>query len=405
MDLHGVWTTPAFVRTWLPSDPAGPDDAAFPVPSATWPDAQPHVSSMESPVDDTFALILAGGSGTRFWPLSRNDRPKQLLPLFGDRTLLEQAVERLDGLVPKANILVLTNRVQEEQTRALLPDIPPENILPEPEKRDTAPAIALGVGAVARRNPSARMIVLPADQLIRDTAAFRNVMRGSLELASRTDGLVTVGIRPTWACPSYGYIERGSRVSVTGVPDDIVAYEVKRFREKPNPELADQFLQSGRFTWNAGMFIWTLPTVVSQMSLHCPELSEFVAEIRRASDMRATLASQFGRLTPISIDYALMERASRVINVEATFDWDDVGSWISVGKYLEHDAAGNSANCALTGMEASNNIVFSREGAHVALLGVEDLVVVQTADAVLIAHRSQADKIKKLVDHLPTELL
>lgn len=352
-----------------------------------------------------YALILAGGSGTRFWPLSRNTHPKQLLNLFGDQTLLNQTVARLEGLVPKENILVLTNSAQEAAVRAAGLGLPDENILAEPAKRDTAPAIALGVGWVAARDPSATMMVLPADQLIQDTAAFHSTLQGAVTLASRKDALVTIGIKPTWACPSYGYIERGERVSATSLDSSIAAYTVKRFREKPNAELAEEFVSSGNFSWNAGMFIWSLPTVVSQITRHCPELAAFITEVRQSRDLTATLDRQFGKLPQISIDYALMERADQVLNIEATFDWDDVGSWISVGKYLDKDADANSTNCQITQSGARENIVFSKETSHIALLGVENLIVVQTGDALLIADKNQADKIKKLVGEIPEGLL
>ncbi|MEO6992430.1 MAG: mannose-1-phosphate guanylyltransferase, partial [Lacunisphaera sp.] len=274
--------------------------------------------------ENTYALILAGGSGTRFWPLSRNARPKQLLDLFGNGTLLEQTIKRLDGLVPLENILILTNELQIDGVREVASMLPPENIFSEPAKRDTAPAVALGIGLVAARNPEAMMMVLPADQLIQDTAAYHAVMRDALSAAMNSDGLVTIGIKPTWACPSYGYIERGDPAEIPGASFEHAPVEVKRFREKPDAELAEQFIAQGNFSWNAGMFVWSLPTVIAQLSKHAPQLSQFIAELRNSTDIAATVATQFPKLTPISIDYALMETADRVLNIEATFDWDDV---------------------------------------------------------------------------------
>jgi mannose-1-phosphate guanylyltransferase len=350
-----------------------------------------------------YALILAGGSGQRFWPVSRDALPKQLLKLFGDKTLLELTVERLEGLVPKSNILVLTNTQQEATVRQLLPDLPKENIIAEPEKRDTAPAIALGVGWIAARAPGATMMVLPADHLIQDKAAFQQVLLNSMKTAEANGALVTIGIKPTWPCPSYGYVERGKRATITGVKDAAV-FEVTRFREKPNPDLAEHFIAQGNFSWNAGMFIWTLPSIFSELTRHCPELADFVSEVRNSKDFDATVKKQFAKLPKLSIDYALMERASRVLNIEATFDWDDVGNWTSVGRYLKEDSDGNQHNCALSQHEAAHNIVFSQTGQHVALLGVQDLIVVAAKDGLLVASRSQAESIKKLVDGLPKEL-
>lgn len=359
---------------------------------------------MSHPVTPSrYALILAGGSGQRFWPISRDSLPKQLLKLFGEKTLLEMTVERLDGVVPKENILILTNKQQEATVRSLLPDLPAENIIAEPEKRDTAPAIALGVGWVVARDPGATMMVLPADHLIQNVAEFQKVLIGSAKAAEGSNSLVTVGIKPTWACPSYGYVERGKRASVLGV-NDVAVYEVARFREKPNPDLAEHFISQGNFTWNAGMFIWTIPAIFSELSRHCPALADFVSELRGSSDFNATVARQFGKLPKLSIDYALMERASRVLNVEATFDWDDVGNWTSVGKYLKGDQDENRHNCTFSQLDAANNLVFCQTGQHVALLGVQDLIVVAAKDALLVTSRAHAENIKKLADQLPKEL-
>ena len=352
-----------------------------------------------------YALILAGGSGTRFWPLSRNAKPKQLLHLFDDTTLLDQTITSLQGLIPTENILILTNALQETEVRKVAHMLPPENIFAEPAKRDTAPAVALGIGLVAARDPKATMAVLPSDQLINDTESFQSVLEDSFSIASQTDALVTIGIKPTWPCPSYGYIERGSPAQL-GFNPTHEPFEVSRFREKPNPELAEQFLRQGNFAWNAGMFVWSLKTVTAELRQHTPELAGFIEELESSTDIHQTIDEKFPSLTPISIDYALMEKASRVLNIEATFDWDDDGSWISVAKYLDTQGDNNQTNDEITEIESENNIVFNgRKQARIALLGVDDLIVVQTEDALLIANRHQADDIKKLSDQLPENLL
>ncbi|MGI9243124.1 MAG: mannose-1-phosphate guanylyltransferase [Verrucomicrobiales bacterium] len=356
----------------------------------------------------TYALILAGGSGERFWPLSRKTLPKQLLKLFSEKSLLQETVDRIGGVLPVENILILTNTQQYEATLAELPDFPAENIIAEPDKRDTAPAIALAVGWVAARDPQASMIVLPADQLIQQEKEFHRIIQGAAQAAQLTDAIVTVGIRPTWACPSYGYIERGEAATLDGLDRSIEIFEVERFREKPDPDRAAQFLEAGNFTWNAGMFIWSVPTVIKELSQHTPQLVEFIDKVRTAEDLPAMLAEEFPKLEKISIDYALMEKASRVLNIEASFDWDDVGGWISVAKYLDNDGEHNSANSGVTKIDSSQNIVFTaaaKKGPHVALLGVHNLIVVQTDDAILVADRDRADEIKKLMPELPDELL
>lgn len=356
-----------------------------------------------SPSSSLYALILAGGSGQRFWPASRDRLPKQLLKLFNDTTMLAQTVARLEGMVPKENILILTNQVQFDGVREALPDFPEANIIAEPEKRDTAPAIALAVGWVAARDPQATMMVLPSDHLIRNKDEFQRALQTACAAARQSGALVTIGIKPTWACPSYGYVERGGRFDLeedTGVP----VYDVVRFREKPAVDLAEQFLAQGNFTWNAGMFFWTLPVVRENLGAHCPELSAFIDALAASSDLPGTIKEQFPTLPKLSIDYALMEKAPRVLNVEACFDWDDVGNWTSVGTYLDKDEHGNQHNCVISQMDSGNNLVFTQTGQHVALLGVSDLMVISTGDALLIAHRSDAEKLKKLVDGLPKEL-
>ena len=357
-------------------------------------------------MSEPYAVILAGGSGTRFWPLSRNSKPKQLLKLFDNESLLEHALRRLEGLVRPENTFILTNALQLDAVRALAPGLPVGNIVAEPARRDTAPAVALGIGLVAARDPGATMLVIPADQLIRDTAAFQSVMRDALAIASETDALVTLGIRPTWACPSYGYIQRGKPAAIPSVEVEHIPYEVEQFREKPSPELAAQFLAEGRFTWNAGMFIWSVSTALAELQTHAPELATFIQDLQSSQDIPATLEARFPELTPISIDFALMEKAAHVFNIEATFDWDDVGSWISIGKYLPTDDENNQSNEDITVIDSKNNIIFSdQKDCRIALLGVEDLIVVQTKDGLLVAKRHQADAIKKVVSLLPEGLL
>ena len=356
---------------------------------------------MENPI---YALILAGGSGERFWPLSRRARPKQLLRLVSKNTLLEETVARLEGWVQRDHILVLTNVEQETSVRELLKNFPAENILAEPAKRDTAAAIALGAGWVAVRDHAAIMMVLPADHLIRDKAAFRGTMELAVKTAQETGGLVTIGIKPTWACPGFGYIEQGAPVRLRGAADNDAVHHVLRFREKPNPELAESFLRKGNFRWNAGMFVWSVATVLTEFNRHTPELADFISQLRAPGRLEKVLQDRFGKLPRVSFDYAIMEKADRVLVVEASFDWDDVGSWRAVAKYFSADEHGNATTGAVTAVESTNNIVFDQTGATTALLGVHNLIVIRTNDAVLVCHRHQAEKIKNLIAKLPPEL-
>lgn len=354
--------------------------------------------------NSVYALILAGGSGERFWPLSRRTRPKQLLKLVSTRTLLEETVARLEGLVPNERILVLTNVEQEAAVRELLPDLPPENIVAEPAKRDTAAAVALATAWVAARDHQATMLVLPADHVIKDREAFQKTMRTAARAAKETGALVTIGIKPTWPCPGFGYIEQGAPAPLPGgsTPNDI--FRVVRFREKPNVELADTFVQKGNFRWNAGMFVWSVPTVLSEFNRHAPELADFISQISAPGKWESALQERFINLPIISFDYAILEKADRVLMVEASFDWDDVGSWRAVSAYLAKDENKNAANCDITALHASDNIVFSEGTAKIALLGVHNLIVIRTDDSILVCNRRDAEMIKDLVAKLPPEL-
>jgi len=346
-----------------------------------------------------YALVLAGGSGTRFWPLSRKDKPKQLLSLFNNRTLLEETILRLQGLVPAENILILTNQEQEAAVRELLPKHPQSNIFAEPARRDTAAAIALGVGLVAARDSDATMVVLPADHLIEDKAAFQGDLRAAAAVAGKTGELITIGITPTWACPGYGYIERGKKLE--GSVADL--YEVVRFREKPAVDLAEAFVKSGDFFWNAGIFIWSVKAILAELKRHAPALGDFISAVRLSADPKMVIQDRFPNLPRISVDYAVMEKASRVLVKAASFDWDDVGSWTSIAKYLEQLSNGNVSNTRVSVEGANNNIVFSDQKVHLALVGVNDLIVVQTKDSILVCHRHEVERVKNLVGSLPEE--
>src|SRR3989440_11318948 len=350
-----------------------------------------------------YALILAGGSGERFWPLSRRNRPKQLLRLVSERTLLEETIARLEGLVPSERILILTNVEQEKSVRDLLKGFPKQNIIAEPAKRDTAAAVALGAGWVAARDHSATMLAFPADHVIADRAAFQETMKTAAAAAEETGALVTIGIKPIWACPGFGYIEQGEPVRLRG-DGKIVVHRVVRFREKPNIDLAESFLRKGNFRWNAGMFVWSVPTVLSEFNRHAPELADFISRLRAPKEFEKVMAASFSKLPRVSFDYSIMEKADRVLMVEASFDWDDVGSWSAVAKYFQADEHANAASGAVTAVDSTNNIVFDETETNVALLGVHNLIVVRTGDALLVCHRHQAERIKDLIGKLPPEL-
>src|SRR6059036_3903104 len=247
---------------------------------------------MSNPI---YALILAGGSGERFWPLSRRNHPKQLLRLVSERTLLEETVARLEGFVPTERILILTNIEQEKGVRDLLEGFPKQNIIAEPAKRDTAAAVALGAGWVAARDHSATMLALPADHVIADRAAFQETMKTAAAAAEETGALITIGIKPTWACPGFGYIEQGEPVRLR-TDGKIAVHRVVRFREKPNVDLAESFLRKGNFRWNAGMFVWAVPTILREFNRHSPELADFIPGLAAPAALKQPWLRNSGRV-------------------------------------------------------------------------------------------------------------
>lgn len=351
-----------------------------------------------------FVCIMAGGSGERFWPMSRAAQPKHLLRLLSDRTLVEETVRRIGTAVPRKNIFVLTNQVQLAATRrALRGLIAPAQIIAEPAKRDTAPAASLATALVrARGGDDATLALLPADAFIADAATFSRQLRAALERAASSPAIVTVGIKPDHPATGFGYLEMGRTLAVgaTGV-----IRAVKRFVEKPDAAKARSYVKSGRFSWNAGMFFWRVGTFVGEAERNAPELAAFIrgfpAQTTRAARY---LSVNFPTLPKISVDYAIMEKARSVETLEAQFDWDDVGLWTALPKHLKGDAAGNATRGPVFTSEAKNNIAVSN-GRTIALCGVSDLVVVETADAILVCHRDAVQDIKKLTQQLPKELL
>jgi mannose-1-phosphate guanylyltransferase len=249
------------------------------------------------------------------------------------------------------------------------------------------------------------MIVLPADHVINDTEAFQKTLITAAAVAEETGALVTIGVKPTWACPGFGYIEQGKPIYLRKRPENEAIHRVMRFREKPNSDLAEAFLRKGNFRWNAGMFVWSVPTVLREFNRHAPELADFISPVRAPQNFEKALRERFSKLPRISFDYAIMEKADRVLVVEASFDWDDVGSWRAVANYFKKDRQGNATKRAITAIDSSNNIVFEEHGTTVALLGVRDLIVVRTQDALLICHRHEAERdFAELTGKIPPEL-
>jgi mannose-1-phosphate guanylyltransferase len=348
-----------------------------------------------------YVCIMAGGSGERFWPMSRQRTPKHLLKLFTDRTLVEETVRRLEGVVLREHVFVLTNAVQLEATRAALGALlPATQIIAEPAKRDTAAAAALATGLVRARDPGAVMALLPADSYIRDTAAFASQLRTGLERAAQTTSLLTFAIKPDHPATGFGYLEVGELV-----PGGHGFRRVVRFVEKPDAATAERYVASGTFAWNAGMFVWSVGAFLAEAERHTPSLAKFIHGFP-AGDPADYLAATFATLEPkVSVDYAIMEKSAAVETMLAEFDWDDVGLWTALPAHLAVDPAGNATRGAVVSVAgAANNIAVSN-GRVIALVGVNDLVVVETADAILVCHRDKVGEIKQLMPHLPKDVL
>ncbi len=350
-------------------------------------------------LEHAYAVVLAGGYGERFWPASTMRRPKQLLTLLGERTMLEMAVDRLAGLIPPERVLVLTSADLVEATIERSPDLPPGNVIGEPMRRDTAAAVALACAVVKARDPEGVFCIVTADHVMGDLEVFRRTLAEGLSVAAANDVLVTIGITPTWPSTAFGYVEAGASFDA---PGDIVFRRVTRFVEKPDAQTAAKYVASGNFSWNSGMFIWSADALAKAFATHAPALSAMIETLVPAvdtADFAAAIAEAFEPLDKISIDYALMERADNILMAEGGFAWGDVGSWPEVADHLPTDDHGNAWRGSVEVIDSSNNIVLS-EGRLTALIGVDDLVVVHTDEVTLICPKSRAQDVKHMVTKL-----
>jgi mannose-1-phosphate guanylyltransferase len=342
-----------------------------------------------------YAIVMAGGSGTRFWPLSRRLRPKQLLALAEpDRTLLASTLERIRPLVPAERVLVVTGEHLAVATRAALPALPAANVLAEPVAKNTAPCVAWAANHALGRDPDAVLAVLAADHFVVDQRAYLEVMRRALEAAA--DGsLVTCGIKPSRPETGYGYLEVGGEVGPG------FSHGVRRFVEKPDAARALEFVQSGRFLWNSGQFFFRADAIVRAFEEHMPELAAAMAPVRTAASSeqeRRVVAEAYAKAPSVSIDHGVMEKAAKVRVIPGDFGWSDVGSWTTAWELAARDPKGNAGPAVL--IDARGNYVHAPEGKVVALLGVSDLVVVDTPDALLVMPRDRAQDVRAVVDAL-----
>jgi mannose-1-phosphate guanylyltransferase len=349
-----------------------------------------------------FAVIMAGGRGTRFWPRSRKRRPKQLLTILGEKTILEQTVDRILPLCGWERLLVVTEVEQAPLIRKILPKLPDDQLLIEPLGKNTAPCIGLAALFLAEGDPEAAMVVLPADHHIADVRDFQDTLCAAVQAAQEGERLITLGIPPTFPETGYGYIEKGDPATEVG-PRRVWA--VKAFHEKPDRKKAESMLSSGRFYWNSGMFIWTAAAILNQLDRFTPALYQELLELkkrRHRPGWKKALKEAYERMEDISIDYAVMEKADNVLMLEGNFGWNDVGTWEAVYQLKEKDEAGNSTQGPVIALDSRGCLVYSPRKL-VALLGVENLVVVETADALLVCPRERSQEVKKIVERLEAE--
>lgn len=357
-------------------------------------------------------VILAGGSGTRFWPRSRRARAKQVLALEGERTMIQDTLERLKPLAAPADVWVITNHWLKDVIGAQLPELAAEHVLAEPCARNTAPACALVAFLLERTQPETVIGIFPSDHVVADRKRFAEVVSAGVELAAAGENIIVLGVKPTRVETGYGYIEQGAAVESDITPEGAAeanVHRVKRFREKPDPVTAERFVAAGNFVWNGGIFLWSARTLANAIREHASEMApalETIAAAYGTPEFAEVFAREYPKCENISIDYAVLEprsakgeQRSNVFCLPADFGWNDLGSWASLHEHLGDDDAANVIDGETTGlftMQSSGNYVYA-PGKTVALLGVDGLVVVETEDALLITTRARSQDVSKIV--------
>ncbi|MFO1518462.1 MAG: sugar phosphate nucleotidyltransferase [bacterium] len=347
-----------------------------------------------------YLVIMAGGSGTRLWPLSRKNLPKQFLKVGSNLSLVQETAQRLLEQVGWENVRIVCGRDHHRLMQKEFPELKEHQFLLEPMGKNTAAAIALAAHALLQENPEAAMSVLPADHKIpqKDLGAFQDSIASAFRFCRGHGGLLTLGIRPTYPATGYGYLHRGEKVGEEGVP----FYRVLRFQEKPDFETAESYLKSGEYCWNSGMFVWTAAEYWKAYEAHLPQDASAMNGLKGAvgsPDWNRKLDDVYPKLTSISVDYAILEKSDRVRMIDATFGWDDVGSLASLSAYYPRDLHGNAASGQTALVDSAENLVLS-DGGVVACLGVENLVVIRNGDAVLVAPKERSEEVKALLEEM-----
>ena len=363
-----------------------------------------HADSPESPIDNFWAVIPAGGSGTRLWPLSRSARPKFLLPLLGEDSLLQQTYQRLCRLTDPSRILVVCGPAHAAAIARQLPELPTDNIIVEPSPNGTGPALALASALIQRRDPRAVMGSFAADHDVVEIDAFCDAVRTAIGAAQMGD-LVTIGLTPTRAETGYGYIERTDDIRLEAPTG--TAYRAARFVEKPELERAQRYVESGKYLWNASMFFWRVDALAAELRQHQPEIHDGVRKIAKAWESReqeSVSARVWATLPNVTIDHGVMEHASRVAVVPAEMGWSDVGDWHGLGELIEQDDLGNSVRGNLVQIDTANSVVWSESRRMVATVGLNNIIVVDTDHALLVIDRSRSQDVRQIVDMLKEAL-
>jgi mannose-1-phosphate guanylyltransferase len=343
-----------------------------------------------------YAVIMAGGVGSRFWPRSKKKTPKQLLQIFGERTMIQDTVKRISEVVPINNILIVTNNEQREGILSQLPELPAENIIVEPFGRNTAACIGLASIQIQNIDPDAITFVLPADHVIQDNQEFINTLNTAANFADKKSALITIGIEPKRPETGYGYIQVDDRAVEMNV------CKVNTFAEKPNYATAVRFIESGDFYWNSGMFIWKVGTILDEIKQHMPDLHDGLNLIRDkigAPDYDGTLKNVYGQLRNISIDYGIMEKSDKVYLVKGKFSWSDVGSWEAVYQLRDKDEDGN-VKVGNTYLDMVHDSYIYSPGKFTAVIGLDNVVVINNEDALLVCKMDKSQDVKKVIDYL-----
>lgn len=345
---------------------------------------------------DLYAVILAGGIGSRFWPLSREKTPKQFLPIISEKSMIEETVQRLRPLFPEPNILIVSNAEQAKTIKDLLPYLLEDNMIVEPEGKNTAPSLMLATASIYLSNPSAVLAILPADHLIAHPEIFLKKLEAGGQLASQNQELITFGIPPSSPATGYGYIRFSKDDSIKIGNEDF--YSVLEFKEKPDYNQAQQFLKEGNYYWNSGMFLWRAQTFASKLEEHAPTLYPYWLKILQALREKDTsgISEVFKEIPSISIDYALLEKALGVRMCIGHFGWSDVGSWSALGEIWDKDERGNAFRGNILPLDVDNCLIYN-PGKLTALVGVQDIIVVNTENALLVCHRDSDQKVKDIV--------